>query len=298
MNKTNISWCDRTWNPIIGCRKISAGCEKCYAETMARRLNAMGVTGYEKVIGSNGWTGSVTLVDRKIQEPMKRKKPATIFVCSMSDLFCEGVPDEWLYYVWAVMALCPQHTFVVCTKRAERMKKFTRLLHSESGSRAFTGTVSALPESSVRPTRNLTFQTLHSVAMWLRKGSPLQNVVGMVTVENQQAAHERVPGLLNSSFLERWVSIEPMLGPVDLTGYMPKPESLSPRIDGVIVGGETGPNARPMDPDWVRRIRDQCEAACVAFHFKQWGGGDKSRALDGCIHNDLPGSELQTGGAR
>jgi len=213
--KTSIEWTEQTWNPAVGCSKVSPGCAHCYAEVMARRLKAMRVKGYE-----NGFR--LTLLPRRLEEPIRRKQPTVYFVNSMSDLFHEEIPDSYLRQVMAVMRQASIHTFQILTKRAERMAEFLRL---------------------EKPPRNV----------W----------VG-VTVENRAHGLPRLDALRRISAPIRFVSAEPLLedlGEIDLAG-----------VDWVIVGGESGPKARPMKREWVLNIKRQCDEQGVDFFFKQWGG--------------------------
>jgi len=290
---TRIEWTNRIWNPITGCTPVSAGCDNCYARRMAKRLQGAGVTGYETVIGRHGWTGAVELVESRLQQPLRWRKPRRIFVCSMGDLFYEGVPFDFIDRVFAVAALCPQHTFQVLTKRAERLLNY--LTASRGGCRGTADRVSETcgdhfgwEDAYINP-----------VSSW-----PLPNVWLGVTVEDQAAADERVPLLLQTPAAVRFVSCEPLLGPVNIFGDGKLYKALKrlsdvvqdsihqPRIgvDWVIVGGETVPGARPMHPDWARSLRDQCIEAEIPFFFKQWGGPRTplSRQLDGREWNEYP----------
>lgn len=214
--QTTIEWTERTWNPTVGCSKVSPGCAHCYAEAMARRLKAMGVIGYE-----NGF--ALTLLPSRLEEPLQRKKPTIYFVNSMSDLFHEEIPDAYIRQVFEVIRRAPQHTFQVLTKRAERMAEF------------FAGYGAAPPNA------------------WLG-----------TTVEDRQHGVPRLDWLRQVPARIRFVSAEPLLedlGTLDLSN-----------IHWVIVGGESGPSARPMKLEWVLRIKRQCEEQRAAFFFKQWGG--------------------------
>lgn len=256
-NNSSIEWTDATWNPIVGCSRVSEGCRNCYAERFAHRW-AGTVETYKGVVEStpNGsrWTGNVKFIESRLDQPLRWRKPRRIFVNSMSDLFHENVPDEWIDRIFAVMALSPQHTFQILTKRPERMLEYfnaERFGYIEAIARKIHG--KPLPPGTVMP--------------W-----PLPNVWLGVSVENQKAADERIPLLLQTPAAVRFLSCEPLLGPVDLTRFSAHP--LVPNaipIDWVIAGGESGPGARPMHPDWVRELRDHCQAAGVPFFFKQWG---------------------------
>jgi len=235
---TNIEWVKnkdgtkgKTWNPVTGCRKISAGCKHCYAERMARRL--AGRYGYPEAPHHF----DVTLHPDKLDEPLKRKKPTTYFVCSMGDLFHEDVPTPYIADVWNVMRQCPQHTFQVLTKRPHPM-------------------LSILSDWDV----------------------VLPNVWLGVTIENQDHMN-RLDYLVNTPAAIRFVSHEPLLSAIDYEAHPIGPRDANygksvltlGLINWVISGGESGPGARPMHPQWVRDIRDQCQAAHVPFFFKQWG---------------------------
>ena len=278
MGQTKIEWTERTWNPITGCTKVSTGCTNCFAETMAKRLKAMGRPEYQDAINGNGkWTGRVTLVPERLEEPLKRKKPTTYFVNSMSDLFHEDVPDEFIERVFAVMERCKQHTFQVLTKRAKRMRDFC---NHPSGKRL-----------------------------------PAYNVQLGVSVENQKTADARIPLLLQIPSM-RFVSAEPLLELLRLWPWLPihsgpmpdndedfpeftdiiwrreytRPD-LEDNLHWLIVGCESGPHRRPAELDWFRSLRDQCVAAEVPFFLKQMDVGgklEKMPELDGHIWNQMP----------
>lgn len=271
-----IVWCEQTWNPLRGCTRVSAGCMNCYAESMAARFCGTGQP-YEGTINpeTKRWNGNIKLVPEHLQDPLRWKRPRMVFVNSMSDLFHESVPDEFIDQVFAVMALASQHTFQVLTKRPERMHKYFEFHFTRSKCGRLASDMTGIRDDAagigdVRVS-NMQF--------------PLPNVWLGVTVENQQAADERIPLLLQTPAAVRWVSMEPLLGPVDLKHgeWIPpqgggskvnlfRPwETPLPSLDWVIVGGESGTNARPMHPNWVRSLRDQCAAAGVPFLFKQWG---------------------------
>jgi len=250
---SKIEWTEETWNPIVGCTKVSAGCAHCYAERMANRLKAMGRPEYQDVVNGNGrWTGRVTLVPERLEQPLRWRKPRTVFVCSMSDLFHPKVPMYYHVNIWRAMADTPQHTYQILTKRP----------------RAMRGRLEPLSQ---------TFGVLPNV--WLG-----------VTAENQEAADERIPLLLQTPAAVRFVSAEPLLGPITLGGAVDyyHGNAYKPTLDWVIVGGESGPGARPMHPDWARSLMDQCQSAGVAFFFKQWGGPHKDRMLDGRTWDEMP----------
>jgi protein gp37 len=255
---SNIEWTDATWNPIVGCSIVSPGCTNCYAMRMAARIEKMtlrshydGTTQPSKA--GPVWTGKIARAQEDILlAPLRWKKPRCIFVNSMGDLFHESIPDEWIDRVFAVMVFCPQHTFQVLTKRASRMRDYMRSV-----------TLSRIDAAA----RSL---KIKYCAPWL---FPFPNVWLGVSAERQEEAGERLPLLLYTPAAIRFVSVEPLLGPVDLTNL--RFDALhgvnDRKIDWVIVGGESGPHARPMHPNWARSIRDQCQNAGVAFFFKQWG---------------------------
>lgn len=254
--KTGIEWTETTWNPIAGCAVVSPGCKNCYAMGEAHRLGELigqaKYKGLTRVVnGKPVWTGEVRVWETALLDPLKWRKPRRVFVNSMSDLFAEGVSDETIDRVFAVMALAPQHTFQVLTKRPERMRDYLRARNG-MGNIALCVAINAIPARHAIP----------------RKGAlemPLPNVWLGVSVEDQRRANERIPLLLDTPAAVRWISAEPLLGPVELI------QPYSARLDWVVVGGESGPDARPMQIEWARQLRDQCEASDVAFFFKQWG---------------------------
>ena len=276
---SKIEWTGETWNPVVGCSLASPGCTNCYAMTMAARLENMSVT-HEMVAGGDAgpmrhyrgltkksktgpvWTGKVALApDAIITKPLTWKKPRTIFVCSMADLFHESVPDAWIDRVFGMMARAHWHTYQVLTKRSARLRRYLSSFREDGQGFLTRGGVDAYKAG---------------VVSFNPKNWPLPNVWLGVSAEDQKRADERIPDLLATPAAVRFVSAEPLLGPVDFTspgpsqclfvgGAAPYP------VDWIIVGGESGPNARPMHPDWVRSIRDQCASAGTAFFFKQWG---------------------------
>ena len=261
MSKTNIPWADAVWNPITGCTKCSPGCVNCYAVAMTKRLTGMGVPKYR-----DGF--AVRCHEHCLTEPLKWRKPRTIFVCSMSDLFHPDVPEAFLDRVFAVMALCQQHTFVLCTKRAERMREYL-----------------TAPRVVLNVLKAVTAQR----ALTPNYDWPLPNVHLGVTVESHEQ-HERINILKDCPASHRWVSYEPALGELnipDFTSVCPScygstwpgdghAECDTCRgggevrtIDALVIGCESGPNRRPFDLAWARQVRDDCEAAGVLFYVKQ-----------------------------
>lgn len=257
MGKTKIEWVKnkdgsqgRTWNPVTGCTPISPGCANCYAKRMAERF--AGPWGLDPADPFK-----VRLKPERLDEPLRWKKPSRVFVCSMSDLFHDDVPEKFIIDALSIMAEAWQQTFLILTKRPERMAEI------------FNGQTVA---------NDVWLQTSRGVnaekSPW-----PLPNVWLGVTAENQEQADKRIPILLRTAAAKRFVSVEPMLGPVDLTGYhqFEHPDNegygaaMISGLDWVICGGESGSDARPMHLDWVRSLRDQCRAAWTPFLFKQWG---------------------------
>ena len=280
---TSIEWTDATWNPLRGCSRVSEGCRNCYAEKVAYRFSGPGQA-YDGLvrIASDGerrpqWNGTTRLVESHLLDPLRWREPRRIFVNSMSDLFHESVPDEWIDRIFAVMALCPQHTFQVLTKRPERMLAWFSRPDRGQMSKAITNPCAWHVWSAVAPLqhqiRRFTMNPFHwaefadtdPVEPW-----PLPNVWLGVSVEDQAAADSRIPLLLQTPAAVRFISAEPLLGPVTINAHR-FPLLWNSKLDWIIVGGESGPGARPMHPDWARSLRDQCGAAGVPFFFKQWG---------------------------
>ncbi len=362
---TKIEWTDATWNPITGCAVVSPGCTNCYAMLLAgTRLknhpSRKGLT--RQVNGKHVWTGEIRFNEQWLDQPLRWTRPRMIFVCAHGDLFAEGVTDNMLDHIFAVMALCPQHTFQVLTKRPERMREYL-LSRNGMGNAALCKVINAIPPS-----------------LGNRKGAlemPLPNVWLGVSVEDQPRADQRIPILLDTPAAIRWISAEPLLGLTDLRAFLrdawkikqairlwddftwpswvPKKvradiesfwnpdwdrgpnawmrsaienghppagtrgafrtfnqtpiegrflhawnnigrvitddgavhgvsagtyQSRPSRLDWVVVGGESGPCARPMHPDWARDMRDQCASVGVAFLFKQWGEWTDGQNVD------------------
>lgn len=257
-DKSKIEWTDATWNPVTGCTKVSPGCDHCYAETIAHRF--AGTKAYP-----NGF--DVTLWPERLDQPLRWKRPRRVFVNSMSDLFHKDVPDEYIARVFAVMALADQHTFQVLTKRPGRMRS---LLSSD----LFVDLLGAwLAEYAGHPSRK--------ACGTYRVSLPLPNVWLGTSVESQKWADVRVPQLLNTPAAIRFLSCEPLLGPVDL-GLA----DTRTRIDWVIVGGESGPHARVMQLYWAESLRDQCTGAGIPFFFKQWGEWQPTTKLGAGVLDD------------
>lgn len=284
--KNGISWTDETWNPIRGCSRVSEGCRNCYAERVAHRFSGEGQP-YEGLTTSKGrWNGTIRWVDHKLDEPLRWQRPRMVFVNSMSDLFHPGVSFQQIATVFGIMAAAERHTFQVLTKRPERMVEFFEWLKPTSPDFWHEHwTCFALAATELGSKR------VEHRPVW-----PLPNVWLGVSVENQTAADTRIPLLLQAPAQVRWISAEPLLGPLDLSGHLGG-------LDWVVVGGESGTGARPMHPDWARSIRNQCVEAGVAFHFKQWGAfnehgqrvGKKAsdRILDGRTWDEYPEGGVQ-----
>lgn len=257
--KSKIEWTDATWNPVIGCTKVSAGCKHCYAERQWPRLTKL-VPEYS----GRGFTDVSMILDR-LDQPLHWKRPRLVFVNSMSDLFHEAVDQRFIADVFGIMAACPQHTFQILTKRPARALK----LLGQGCMGSFQDDVEEC-------------MALYTDAplVW-----PLPNVWLGVSIEDQATAGERIPMLLDTPAAVRWISAEPLLGEVNIKPWLQQkmfgPRAMNGnayinshetnRLDWVVAGGESGPKARPMNPHWVRSLRDQCAAADVPFLFKQWG---------------------------
>lgn len=292
---TAIEWSERVWNPVTGCSKVSEGCRNCYAETLSHRFRRT----------TKPWTApyaaeNVVLHPDRLADPLKWRKPALVFVNSMSDVFHENVPYEFIDRVFAAMAMT-DHTFQVLTKRPHRMWRYmTYSLRENAVISAMDDDYDAVPGGK-----------------W---AWPLSNVWLGVSTEDQQTAEERIPHLLNTPAAVRFLSAEPLLGPIDLRAipdtvspggwvydalaggwYLPASDDGYPEVSGdgpdmglidwVIAGGESGMRSRPLDLDWARSLRDQCVAAGVPFFFKQVGGRTSKaggRLLDGREWNEMP----------
>lgn len=269
-----IEWTDATWSPVIGCARVSEGCRNCYAEhaalSVVRRLGALNDMGklkpggvktlqaYEDVLRVSKqdgglmphWNGTAVFMPDRVGEPLKWRRPKRVFVNSMSDLFHEDITDDQITEIFTVMARCPQHTFQVLTKRPGRMANWMQ--HSV-GFQQHAAMLSA----------------------W-----PLPNVHIGVSVEDQATANERIPVLLQCPAAVRWISAEPLLGPVDLGDYFdcghesggPQGWVAEPSLDWVVVGGESGEGARECDVEWIRSIVRQCQTAGTPVFVKQLGG--------------------------
>ena len=321
-DKSKIEWTEATWNPFAGCSKVSPGCKNCYAIRDAHRLsnntNEKIRKKYEGTVTPDGknWTGKMNLDEEALLLPLRWTKPRKIFVNSMSDLFHENVPDEWIKKVFTVMALCPQHIFQVLTKRPERMKAYFEKQKdewSDLGVSEYAEDIECAAFEFIYKEGKLK-KELEEAGWWrdyhyTEEGKKdgarlyyseieyLQNVWLGVSVEDQKTANERIPLLLKTPAAIRWLSVEPLLDFVNLTRLQEtrfsagtnalngtrhnlfSTDTQYSKIDWVVIGGESGHNARSMHPDWVRSIRDQCQAASVPFFFKQWGEWTPRKAI-------------------
>lgn len=293
MSKHKINWLNkpgyigRTWNPIIGCSHISEGCQNCYAEKMAFRLANIKATEYYKNVliedwyEDNGvekchtiakWSGKTHFVESAITKPLHWKKPSMIFVCSMGDLFHDSIRTEWIMRIWNIMRNCPQHIFVILTKR---------------------------PENALTQFKLASIQKQITAGQFFPWIKELPNVWFGVTAENQKRADERIPVLLQIPAPVRFVSCEPMLGEINLTKthelqqseccrlFCPRFYNYLSYLDWVIVGGESGNYARQMPLTWAKSIQLQCEHANVPFFFKQRSDSDRNQVRKSKFTKDI-----------
>lgn len=249
-DSTKISWADATWNVLIGCSRVSAGCQKCYAEVVAHRGLSPNHRGLTKLVnGHPTWTGEVRFVEKLLELPLRWKKPRRIFVNSLSDMFHEQVKASWLIAMFDIMAQTPRHTYQILTKRPQIMWDWMQ--NSVRGKYA-------LPN------------------VWLG-----------VSVEDQDTANERIPMLLETPAAVRFVSYEPALGPAHFTRWLPPSDGVrrTPALDLIIVGGESGPQARLFDLAWARNVIEQCRGTGVSVFIKQigahpWTDGETANVPD------------------
>lgn len=269
---TGIQWTDSVWNPgIYGCDEVSPGCANCYAAVFAHRLAAMGDERYAGLTrpvpaGGRTWTGEVRIGKGDLLAPLHWRKPRRVFVNSMSDLFHESVPDEHLDRVFAIMLLAHQHTFQILTKRPERMRAYLAGGGRGYSLELFTRWLNAAPPGSKLPKGDLI------------SAGVLTNVWLGTSAEDQARADERIPILLDTPAAVRFVSYEPALGPVDFRkhlGVEAAHDELRGLLHWLIVGGESGPRARPFDLAWARSTVAQCREAGVAAFYKQGGASNR-----------------------
>lgn len=333
-DKTGIQWTDATWNPVRGCSRVSAGCDNCYAMGQAHRSNGPGGA-YEGLTtirrGKVDWSGVARLVPGSLDQPLRWKRPRRIFVNSMSDLFHSSLSNEEIAAVFGVMAAAPQHTFQVLTKRPERMREWFvwvrgAFTNQQRGFMSAPNTARAVLDAAheflgKHPALQIAWKAFDERDPW-----PLPNVWLGVSTEDQKTADERIPILLDTPAAVRFVSAEPLLGPISFESIdngctVLAPEcwgdcacptdpgcwrqggdgNLTRRIDWVIVGGESGPGARPLDIEWVREIVEQCKEAGVACFVKQLGANAcvpsvaKWTCPDGKVHRltkNVPGKVI------
>lgn len=287
-DKTKIEWTDATWNPITGCTLVSNGCTNCYAATLAatrlRNHSSRKGLARQNAEGVAKFTGEVRFNEQWLDQPLKMKKARMIFVCAHGDLFHEDVPEEWIYKIFAVMAMSPQHTFQVLTKRPERMHRY---MSSPTMPGAVWGWMGDIDHKRFVENARMPW--------------PLPNVWLGTSVEDQETAEKRIPHLLAAPAALRFLSCEPLLGEIDLcnlkmegtertlnafTGLDSKGVAhFDDGVEWLIAGGESGSHARPINRNWVRLFRDHCAEYEVPFHFKQWGTW-------------FPISEIDTSGAQ
>ena len=303
-DKTGIEWCDASWNPVTGCTKVSSGCDNCYAETIAHRF--AGTKAYPHGFAVTLRPERLDQPGEHPVAPLRWKRPRRIFVNSMSDLFHKDVPDEYIARVWAVMALAPQHEFQVLTKRHGRMQSL--LSSPDFHWRVWHAILTISHGKSLPIPPAITAHFRGGARLSESAMEALPNVWLGVSVEDQKTADLRIPALLDTPAAVRWLSAEPLIGRVDLSDHVDRwrdddcgtcdwghcnqaaiavrrdyehddPNYISMLsvcaahrgIDWVVAGGESGPGARPMHPDWARLLRDQCRDAGVPYLFKQWG---------------------------
>ena len=296
-DQSTIEWTQATWNPTVGCSRVSEGCRHCYAERQAFRAAAMGISRYDgitkKIGGEIRWTGEVRLVESALALPLRWKRPRRIFVNSMSDLFHEAVPDGWVMRILNVMARTP-HVYQILTKRPERMRDFftrwadlsgedfnpklvrgpeeTRKAHPSGRGQLFAAMLDAMG----RPPKGAAYPTFDWMEGMIRWPAWLPNVWLGVSVEDQATADARIPRLLQTPAAVRWVSYEPALGPVDFSKWLVCEYGGTkmcggPYLDWIVVGGESGHGARPFDLAWARQTITQARAAGVPVFMKQAG---------------------------
>jgi protein gp37 len=310
---TGIEWCDETWNPVTGCTKVSAGCANCYAEGVAQRL-----------WGERSF-GDVRTHHDRLDAPLRWRKPRRVFVNSMSDLFHEDVPDEFIDDVFGVMALATNHTFLVLTKRPDRMREYLTSIDDNEG-----GRVADMRGFMVEGAAQARYYGARGEdpSLWLAVTLPMSNVWLGVSVEDQATADARIPILLDTPAAVRWVSAEPLLGPLDLTrvrrggnvnvdalhgekrsaltvgdrGVAISVKGACESLDWIVVGGESGPRARPCDVEWIGAVLRQGRNTGVPVFVKQlgshvhataWPATHPLRSCDRCPERDVGGVRMR-----
>ena len=286
-DKSSIEWTDATWNPVTGCSRVSKGCENCYAERLAA-TRLRNHPSRQDLTDSNGrWNGEVRFNPQWLDWPLRAQRPRRIFVAAHGDLFHENAPDAWIDSIFAVMALSGRHVFQVLTKRPERMRAYMHVGEGRMAG-AIMGWLAAGPAAPVPISPRRRFDLLRIADAgrpWFDWPPP--NVWLGVSAEDQATADERVPILLDTPPAVRWLSAEPLLGPLEIDASLAG-------LDWVVAGGESGPGARPMEAAWARSLRNQCLCADVPFFFKQWGGRTSKAGgavLDGREWRQFPGAD-------
>ena len=317
---SKIEWTDATWNPITGCTLVDEGCRHCYAAHLITSWPAIGNHPSRKGLarknaaGESKFTGEVRFNEQWIDQPLRWKKPRKIFVCAHGDLFHPAVPDEWIDKVFAVMALAPQHTFQVLTKRPDRAREYLTLDRVLLIGQEI---LALAPAGFDLSTAVYAFGDPEDPNV-IPQNWPLPNVWLGTSISDQASADLRIPQLLATPAAVRFLSAEPLLGAVDIDEWLHDSDCADTRklyrqhgdkplchcgerpvnedrIDWIICGGESGPNARPMHPAWARSLRDQCAAAGVPFLFKQWGEwlplNQTSLGVDDAYYHPAPASD-------
>ena len=271
-DKTLIEWTDATWNIVTGCSRVSAGCERCYAERLAATRLKHHPSRQGLTDGHGRWNGEIRFNAQWLAQPLRWQRPRKIFVAAHGDLFHENVATWMLDAVFAVMALATQHTFQILTKRPRRMHDYiVQFDGDEAMERVIDQAEFIAGSRGAEVVMNATMVALPNV--WIG-----------VSAEGRKTAGERIPVLLETPAATRWLSAEPLLGPMEIDDHLAG-------LDWVVAGGESGPGARPMDPAWARSLRNQCLCARVPFFFKQWGGTTSKAGgceLDGRTWRQMP----------
>jgi len=307
MGETDISWTHRpgtvgrSWNPGQGCSRKSEGCRNCYAEKMAARFAEKGWSQGLINLRTRRWNGTVRLAKHKLAEPLGWRKPATVFVNSMTDMFHENYSNEEIAAVFGIMAATPQHVYQMLTKRAQRMREWFEWVAAQHiGDQLMRGAAVCTEHAATILRDESEELQVFSQASWLAHPMPwpLSNVWIGVSVEDQAAADERIPELVRTPAAIRFLSCEPLLGHLAIAKWMRKnsqaPDVWTPPLDWVIAGCESGHGARACSIDWLRKIRDQCARADVAFFLKQ--AVDSSNNADDRVAISIGDGSRQKGG--